>query len=304
MQSTPQQIPEDFRSGFVSIIGEPNVGKSTLLNSLMGQKLAIVTPKPQTTRNRITGILTTDRYQTIFLDTPGILRPSYELHEYMIKAAYNAMADADLILYMIDATHSSSEIESEILEKLNEGKQPVILLINKIDRIPKPALLPLMDVYVHRFDFAEIIPISAVKGDGLADLLEVLPDYLPAGMPYYPTDIVSELPTRFFVAETIREKVFLRTHQEIPYATTVMIEEFKERSEGKTYIRAVIYVERESQKGILVGKRGSAIKEIGRLAREEIEHFLEGPVFLELLVLVQPKWRSSTHRLRELGYAF
>ena len=304
MQATDQPIPEDFRSGFVSIIGEPNVGKSTLLNTLMGQKLAIVTPKPQTTRNRITGILTTDRYQVIFLDTPGILKPQYELHEYMVQAAYHAIADADVIFYMIDVAHPSPEVEPEILEKLGEGNQPVILLINKIDRVAKPTLLPLIDLYHTRFDFAEIIPISATQGDGIPDLLDVLPQYLPTGMPYYPADIVSELPIRFFVAETIREKVFLKTRQEIPYASTVMIEEFQEREQGKTYIRAVIYVERPSQKGILVGQKGQTIKEIGRLAREEIEQFLEQPVYLELLVLVQPKWRHDSRRLRELGYAF
>ena len=303
MQNTPQELPEDFCSGFVSIIGEPNVGKSTLLNALIGQKLAIVTPKPQTTRNRITGVLTTDNYQAIFLDTPGILNPEYALHRYMVQAAYGAMADADVILYMIDGTHPSPEIEASIFEKLQEGKQPVILLINKIDRIPKADLLPLIDAYQHKRSFAEIVPISATREDGIPELLNALPNYLPDGTLYYPPDIVSELPLRFFVAETIREKVFLRTRQEVPYASTVVIEEFAERPK-KTYIRAVIYVERETQKGILIGKQGQAIKDIGRMARQDIEIFLEESVFLELRVLVEPKWRTNTNRLRELGYAF
>ena len=295
---------KNFRSGYVTIIGEPNVGKSTLLNTMLGEKLAIVTPKPQTTRNRITGILTADNYQIVFLDTPGILEPKYRLQENLIRAAFAAADDADIILYMIDVKNlPPEEIESKILEQIKKSGGIPILVMNKIDLIPKENLLPLIANYSQKFDFKEIVPISAIQGDGISNLLNVIVNYLPYGPAYYPEDQMSDLPERFFVAETIREKVFLRTKQEIPYASCVLVEEFKEREKGKIYIRAVIYVERDSQKGIIIGKGGKTLKEIGQLARKEIEQFLRTPVFLDLWVNVRKGWRQNERDLKELGYS-
>ncbi len=292
-----------FKSGYVSIIGEPNVGKSTLLNAMMGEKLAIVTPKPQTTRNRITGIVTADPYQIIFLDTPGVLAPKYRLHDQMVKAAYNAIKDADLVLYMIDGSLLTSGIEEKILDELKKASQKVMLVINKIDLIPKLTLLPIIDGYQEKFPFVEIIPISATKGDGVSQLHEFIVKHLPEGPPYFPEDQLSDLPERFFVAETIREKIFLRTNQEVPYASSVMVEEFKERPNGKIYISAMLYVERQSQKGILVGKGGKTIKKIGQLARAEIERFLNAPVFLDLRVSIKEDWRRDERKLKGMGYS-
>jgi len=295
---------KEFRSGYVSIIGEPNVGKSTLLNAMLGEKLAIVTPKAQTTRNRITGILTKEDYQIIFLDTPGILEPKYKLQEHLIKAAFAAADDADIILYMIDVKNlPPEESESRILGHIKKAGGVPILTMNKIDLISKRNLLPLISRYSQKFDFEEIIPISAFQGNGVSELLNMIVSYLPFGPAYYSIDQISDLPERFFVAETIREKVFLKTTQEIPYASCVLVEEFKERERGKIYIRAVIYVERNSQKGIIIGKGGKSLKQIGQLAREEIEKFLHAPVFLDLWVSVKEGWRRNERDLKELGYS-
>ncbi len=296
------QEQNSFKSGYVSIIGEPNVGKSTLLNAMMGEKLAIVTPKPQTTRNRITGILTTDSYQVIFLDTPGVLTPKYRLHDQMVKTAYNAIRDADLVLYMIDASRLNSGIEETILNQLKKAAQQVILVINKIDLISNPALLPIIARYQEKFSFLELIPISATTGDGISQLHESILKHLPEGPSYFPPDQLSDLPERFFISETIREKIFLRTNQEIPYASSVVVEEFTERPNGKIYISAMLYVERQSQKGILVGKGGKTIKGIGQLARAEIEQFLQTTVFLDLRVSVKADWRRDERKLKDIGY--
>lgn len=293
-----------MKSGYVSIVGEPNVGKSTLLNMLLGEKLAIVTPKPQTTRNRITGILTTDEYQIIFLDTPGMLKPRYKLQEYMVEMVKNAIADADLILYMIDVSHLPREdIEREILDMIKSSGKKAILVMNKIDLISKPMLLPLMAAYKDKFDFADIVPISALKNDGLDILVKVIVEHLPEGPMLFPPDQISDLPVRFFVGELIREKVFLLTRQEIPYASSVMVEEFKERESGVIYIRATIFVEKDSQKKIIIGKGGNMLKKIGTMAREELEASFGKPVYLELWVKVREKWRQNPKDLKELGYA-
>ena len=295
---------KSFKSGYVSIIGEPNVGKSTLLNGMMGEKLAIVTPKPQTTRNRIMGIVTTEGYQLIFLDTPGIVAPKYLLHDEMVKAAYRAIKDADLIIYMVDGSQPPPVLEARILNRIRETEsRKVFLVINKIDLIEVPALLPIIAQYRGKFPFVEIVPISAQNSGDVLRLRDLIVTHLPTGPLYFPDDQISDLPDRFFVAETVREKVFLRTQQEIPYASGVTVEEFKHRSNGKIYIRAIIYTERLSQKRILIGDRGNMIKQIGRLAREEIEQFLNASVFLELQVYVKEDWRRDVRKLRDMGYA-
>ena len=295
---------KSFKSGYVSIIGEPNVGKSTLLNGMMGEKLAIVTPKPQTTRNRIMGIVTTEGYQLIFLDTPGIVAPKYLLHDEMVKAAYRAIKDADLIIYMVDGSQPPPVLEARILNRIRETEsRKVFLVINKIDLIEAPALLPIIAQYRGKFPFVEIVPISAQNTGDVLRLRDLIVTHLPTGPLYFPDDQISDLPDRFFVAETVREKVFLRTQQEIPYASGVTVEEFKHRSNGKIYIRAIIYTERLSQKRILIGDRGNMIKQIGRLAREEIEQFLNASVFLELQVYVKEDWRRDVRKLRDMGYA-
>ena len=291
-----------FKSGYVSIIGEPNVGKSTLLNAMLGEKLAIVTPKPQTTRNQIRGIVTSDDYQIIFLDTPGILRPKYQLHKWMVKAAYAAIQDADLILYLIDVTQTSPQVEEEILDAIHQVNQKTILVINKIDRIARLNLLPIIDNYSRKFSFVESVPISALNQDGIERLKDLILGYLPLGPQYFPPDQISDLPQRFFIAETIREQIFLQTKQEVPYSASVVVEEFIERNKKKWYIRAVVYVERPSQRGVLVGKQGQMIKRIGQLARTDIERFLARSVFLELHVLVKPDWRNDLRKMQDLGY--
>ena len=220
---------ENFKSGYVSIIGEPNVGKSTFLNATMGEKIAIVTPKPQTTRNQVRGVVTTDTYQIIFLDTPGILDPKYRLHDWMVKTAYAAAEDADLILYLVDVNQRKTQIELQILERISKIGLRTILVINKIDLIPKDSLLPLIQKYSQKFPFIEIMPISAKLSEGILELKELVVGYLPLGPQYFPEDQISDLPERFFVAETIREKIFLETSKEIPYSTSVVIEQFKER---------------------------------------------------------------------------
>ena len=294
----------DFQSGYVSIIGEPNVGKSTFLNAIMGEKIAIVTPKPQTTRNQVRGVLTTETYQIVFLDTPGILDPKYRLHDWMVKTAYAAAEDADLVLYLVDVSQRRTQIELQILERIFKIDLRTILVINKIDLIPKDSLLPIIQEYSQEFPFIEIMPISAKLSEGISELRELVVNYLPLGPQYFPEDQISDLPERFFVAETVREKIFLETSKEIPYSTSVIIEQFKERKNGKIFISAIVYVERQSQRVILVGKQGEMIKRIGRLARVEIEEFVSSPVFLELRVLVKEDWRRNDRKLKDLGYIF
>jgi len=291
-----------FRSGYVAIVGKPNVGKSTLLNSFLGEKLAIVTPKSQTTRNRITGILTEENYQIIFLDTPGIFEPSYRLQRHMVQSALRAASEADVLILMVEAYEPPDEFEKEVFGKIKNIERKAILVLNKIDRVQKDGLLPLIAVYHEQFGFEEIVPISALTGDGVPELLDIIVRALPAGAMYYPEDQLSDLPERFFIAEIIREKVFLQTQQEIPYSTTVQTDEVKERKDGKIYIRATVYVERESQKGIVIGNKGRMLKKIGQLAREEIEKWMDAPVYLDLWVTVKPDWRAKERDLREFGY--
>ncbi len=296
---------QSFKSGYVSIIGAPNVGKSTLLNAILGQKLAIVTPKPQTTRNQIRGIVTTDTYQIIFVDTPGLMTPKYRLQSEMVKTAYGALGDADVVLFVIDVARPDPEIEDKILKRLKRTKSTTILVLNKVDLVDKPTLLPIFEDYNQKFEFAHIIPISALTADGVSVLLEQIEDYLPLGPRYFPEDQLSDLPERFFIAETVREKIMLMTQREIPYASAVVVEEFEKRqtknSDEIIYIRAIVYAERQTQKQIIIGKGGKLIKRVGELARIDIEKFLDTRVFLELYVTVKADWRRDARKLKELG---
>ena len=292
-----------FKSGFISIIGRPNVGKSTLLNLLLGEKIAIVSDKPQTTRNRILGIKNHPAGQIIFLDTPGIHRAQSRLSRSMVKVALATYSEVDGVCFMIEADRSDNDENDFILETLTKIEKPVFLVINKIDLVPKSDLLPIMERYSRLRSFEQIIPISALLGDGVETFVDELLKILPEGPRLFPEDMITDLPERFLVAELIREKVFQLTQEEIPYATAVVVEDFREREEKNLIvIRATIQVERESQKGILIGKRGRMLKEIGRLAREEIEALLGARVFLELWVKEEKSWREDPQALRRLGY--
>jgi GTP-binding protein Era len=297
------EVKSGFRAGYVAIVGEPNVGKSTLMNALLDQKISIVTSKPQTTRNRVLGILSRDDAQIVFLDTPGLITPKYLLHEKMVRSAEAALNDADVILVMTDVQRKTllpSEVKSLVLQK--HAQKPILLVVNKMDSIYKPEALPMIQEFFNMGVFKEIIPVSALRRENLDDLMTTLLNYVPMHEPFYPTDIVSDAPERFFVAEFIREKVFESFSEEIPYSTAVEIREYKERESGKTYINADIIVERDSQKGILIGKKGDALKKVGQEARVEIEAFLQHPVFLDLHVKVRAHWREREELLKNYGY--
>ncbi len=289
-----------MRAGFVTIVGRPNVGKSTLLNRLVGQKVAIVTEKPQTTRNRILAVANTESSQMVFFDTPGIHKPKHEMNRRMVELAVRSLRNVDLALLLVDVTQAFGGGDEFVLERVREAKVPVVLALNKIDRIRKPELLAIIDDYRRRHDFAEIVPISALTGENVDALLSALERQLPEGEPLYPPETLTDLPERFFVSEIVREKILEATREEIPYSTAVVIDSWEE-SEKLTRIEASILVERESQKGILVGKGGSMLKGIGTAARRDIESFLGAKVFLGLHVRVRPEWRENQRFLSELG---
>ena len=296
-----------FRSGFVSIIGRPNAGKSTLLNALVGEKLAIVTRKPQTTRNRIQGIVNVERKgkrptgQIVLIDTPGVHKPINSLNRRMMKEVYDALEGCDLLLLIVDATAKLGAGDKFVLEIVKKGGQKTFLLLNKVDALNKQELLPLIAQYKDMHEFEEVIPISALKGEGLTTLLDAVISALPDGPRYFPKDQVTDQPERFLVAELIREQVLLITEQEVPYATTVLIEQYQE-SPKLTRVAAVIYCERDGQKAILIGKQGSTLKKIGTAARLQIERLLNTKVFLELFVKVRPGWRDSRQFVQETDW--
>ena len=288
-----------FKSGFISIIGRPNVGKSTLLNSLLGEKIAIISDKPQTTRNRILGIVNRLGAQLVFMDTPGIHKPVHKMNEVMVKTALATYNEVDVILMLVEATEKPGAGDRFIIETLSKVKTPVYLLINKVDLIEKQRLLPLMQEYSGLHSFAEIIPISALKND-LGDLVDTILKQLPQGPKYFPDDQLTDQPERFIVAELVREKIFELTKEEIPYSSAVIIEDMKEEPD-LTRIHAVIYVERDSQKGIIIGKGGAMLKQIGTLARQDAERLLGVKVFLKLYVKVKKGWREDETVLRNIG---
>lgn len=292
-----------FKSGFVGIIGKPNVGKSTLLNYVVGEKVAITSYKRQTTRNRIMGIYNTDEGQIIFLDTPGIHNAKSPLNKYMVSAAVNTFGDVDIILFLVDADVPFDAEDALIIESLASVSVPVILIINKVDLIEKDRLLPFMDDLQHRYSFEDIIPVSALNGFNVNIVLDSVWKLLPEGPKYFPDDMYTDSSERFLAAEIIREKVMLLTHQEIPYSTAVVVESFKE-DERKNLIKisAAINVEKNSQKGIIIGKKGSMLKEIGKQARLEMEQFFGTRIYLELFVKVSKDWTKSEWKLKEFGY--
>lgn len=301
MKNAEAEKPQ-FKSGYVAIVGKPNVGKSTLLNNLLHFKVSSVTRKPQTTRHQIRGILTEDHFQIVFLDTPGLLAPRYKLQEAMLQAALRSVKEADLVLFIVEAATQPDPIDLENLAKIRAENSQLIMAINKVDVVKKDVLLPLIQHYHEQEKIETLVPVSALKADGLDALKEEIVRLLPAGMPFYPRDQIMDHPERFLAAEIIRERIFLRYGDEIPYSTTVEIEDFKEREKGKDFVRATIYVERQSQKGILIGKKGAALREIGAQARREMETLLGRSIYLELWVKVKEKWRDSEIILKKFGY--
>ena len=296
-------MTENFKSGFVAIVGRPNVGKSTLLNRILGQKIAITSNKPQTTRNRILGIHNFAGGQALFVDTPGIHKPKGKLNRFMVDQAISACSDVDLVLFLVEANDKPGGGDEFILKLLERAKAPVCLVINKIDMVEPPSLLALIDEYAKRFAFKEVVPICAETGDGVPQLLQAIEPYLPEGPQFYPEDMLTDQPERFIVAEMVREKVMRRTTEEIPYGVAVQVETFEEKPEKNlVVIQATIHVERDSHKKIIVGKGGQMIRTLGKESRMEIERFLGTRVFLELFVRVDKDWSQSERMLRELGY--
>jgi GTP-binding protein Era len=294
---------EQYKSGFVSIIGRPNVGKSTFLNRVIGQKIAIMSDKPQTTRNKIQGVYTENDGQIIFIDTPGIHKPKHKLGDFMMKIAQNTLREVDIVLFMVNVEEGFGRGDEFIIEKLQETKQPVFLILNKIDRVHPDDLLAIISQYKDRYEFAEIIPISALQGNNVETLIKQLKKYLPVGPQYYPENQVTDHPERFIITELIREKVLHLTREEVPHSIAVVMDSM-ERKEGTetVFIGATIIVERSSQKGIIIGKQGSMLKEVGKRARQDIEALLGSKVFLELWVKVQKDWRNRSSNLRDYGF--
>lgn len=300
-----QATEPKFRSGFVAIIGRPNVGKSTLLNQIIGQKIAIMSDKPQTTRNKIQGVYTSreQQAQIIFLDTPGIHKPHSKLGTYMNRAAESALNEVDVVLMMVDAAEGLGGGDRYIAQRLKNIRTPVFLVLNKIDRVHPDELLPLIDAYKELHDFAEFIPVSAKLGSNVGTLIDQIIRYLPEGPQYYPEDQITDYPEQFICAELIREKILHLTREEVPHTVAVYVEDMRAQDNGVVHISAVIVVERDSQKGIIIGKQGSMLKEIGKLAREDMEKLLGSRIFLQLWVKVEKDWRNKEAALRQFGFS-
>ena len=295
--------PADFKSGFVTIAGAPNVGKSTLLNRMIGEKISITSKKPQTTRNRIIGIVHRPSSQIVFIDTPGVHRAKGALNVRIVNVALSALADVDLILVVLDVTNPDPDSEKILVRRLGKQKRPVILVLNKIDLIKKPELLIIIDKWVKTYPFEAVIPVSAKHGTQVEELVKAMERILPNGPPFFPEDAVTDMPERFIAAEMVREKVFRLTGEEVPYSIAVTIDSFSEDAKGSLVkIYATIHVERDSQKGIIIGKSGSKLKKIGEEARMEIQRMVGARVFLKLFVRVQKNWSKDTKALRRFGY--
>ncbi|MCH5463589.1 GTPase Era [Levilactobacillus tujiorum] len=292
----------NYKSGFVAIVGRPNVGKSTFLNRVIGQKIAIMSDTAQTTRNKIQGIYTTDEAQIVFIDTPGVHKPKSKLGDYMVQSAMSALNEVDAVLFMINAAEKRGAGDNFIIDRLKGIKAPVYLLINKIDQIHPDDLLSVMDQYKTALPWKAVYPISALEGNNVDDFLSDLVDEMPNGPQYYPEDQVTDHPERFVVSELIREKIFMLTREEVPHSVAVEIESMKQKDEDHVHIEATIIVERPTQKGIMIGKGGSMLKKIGTMARRDIEHLLGSKVYLQLWVKVQPNWRDKSTLLKSYGY--
>ncbi|HCY9209119.1 TPA: GTPase Era [Staphylococcus aureus] len=292
----------EHKSGFVSIIGRPNVGKSTFVNRVIGHKIAIMSDKAQTTRNKIQGVMTRDDAQIIFIDTPGIHKPKHKLGDYMMKVAKNTLSEIDAIMFMVNANEEIGRGDEYIIEMLKNVKTPVFLVLNKIDLVHLDELMPKIEEYQSYMDFTEIVPISALEGLNVDHFIDVLKTYLPEGPKYYPDDQISDHPEQFVVGEIIREKILHLTSEEIPHAIGVNVDRMVKESEDRVHIEATIYVERDSQKGIVIGKGGKKLKEVGKRARRDIEMLLGSKVYLELWVKVQRDWRNKINFIRQIGY--
>lgn len=295
-------MSNEFRSGFVAILGRPNVGKSTFLNKVIGQKIAIMSDKAQTTRNKIQGIYTTKDAQIVFIDTPGIHKPQSRLGDFMVESALSTLNEVDAILFMVNATQKRGRGDDFIIERLKNVNKPIYLVINKIDQVHPNDLLPLVDDYKDTLDYKEIYPISALQGNNVDELVANLIKDLPQGPQFYPEDQITDHPERFIAGELIREKVLQLTREEVPHSVAVVVERIYREDEQKVHVQATIIVERKSQKGIIIGKGGQMLRKIGTLARKDIEKILGDKIYLELWVKVQPKWKDKKADLQAFGY--
>lgn len=293
---------EKFHSGFIALVGRPNVGKSTLLNTVLGEKISIVSAHAQTTRNKITGVWNGENSQIVFLDTPGMHKPKSKLGEVIRQSTVDAIGEVDIVVMICACDDPPGAGDRYLLSLLENKKTPVVLVLNKIDLVSEAAILKKIKQYSQMYNFKEIIPVSAQTGRNMDELMQVLEKILPEGPKYFPDDMITDQPERIIVQEIVREKILLRTHEEIPHAIGVFTEEFKVRENGKVYIRCTIYVERESQKRIVIGSKGSLLKDAGKEAREEIQKVVGSPVFLDLWVKVNRDWKNKDYMLRELGY--
>jgi len=295
-------VNTDYKSGFISIIGRPNVGKSTFMNRVIGQKIAIISDKPQTTRNKIQGVYTKDDAQMIFIDTPGIHKPKHRLGDHLVKIAESTLNEVDAVLFMINAHEGYGKGDQYILERLQKVNSPVFLIINKVDLIHPDELFPLIDLYKDKYDFEEVVPISALEGNNVSNLLELLQKQLPTGPMYYDEDQITDHPENFIIRELIREKVLQLTKEEVPHSIAVVLENIEKSDTEKLLIQATIVTERDTQRGILIGKKGSMLKNIGRKARIDIEALLGTKVYLELWIKVQKDWRNNQNKLKKFGF--
>lgn len=292
-----------FHSGFISLVGRPNVGKSTLMNCLIGEKIAITSHKPQTTRNKITSILTKEDFQCVFLDTPGIHKPKHKLGEFMVRSAENTLNEVDLVLMLIEPTEKVMEMDQYVIDRLENTKTPVVLVINKIDTVERDKLLKVIETYRKLYSFAEVVPISAMKGSNTDELMQVIKKYLPEGPQYFPGDMVTDQPERQIASEIIREKALYLLQEEIPHGIAVEIMSMKKRQDQDMVdVQATIYCEKDSHKGIIIGKQGSMLKRIGSQARRDMQRLLGSPIYLELWVKVKKDWRDSDFLLKNFGY--